>query len=272
MLQTADIKTNSISLENFASINSQTPAETVSRKYSFVPTTEIINALQLRNWNPVKATQVKTRKAEHEGFQKHMIRFRNPDIEPITGKDNIFPEIVLVNSHNGLSSFNLMAGLFRLICTNGLIVADSLLDTMKIKHIGYTRDTIFNAIEYLTDRIPDVSKAINTYQEIELTPDEKGIFATSALHLKYEEEVIDKHTFDINRLLQPKRENDKPPTLWNTYNTIQEKFIKGDNFKVNEKTSRYIKARGIKSIDETVKLNKALWSLTQRMAELKTGG
>ena len=92
MLQTANTETKNITLENFTSINAQAPAGTVSGKYSFVPTTEIIDALQLKNWLPAKATQVKTRKVEHEGFQKHMIRFRNPDIAPITGKDNILPD------------------------------------------------------------------------------------------------------------------------------------------------------------------------------------
>jgi hypothetical protein len=264
-----------IKLDSFASINAQAPAETVSSKYSFVPTTEVVDALAHKNWFPVKATQSRTRIEKHEGFQKHTIRFRNPDLGSLTTKDSVFPEIVLGNAHNALSSFCLMAGLFRLVCTNGLIVSEGFVDTVRVKHIGYTRDAVFNAIDYITDKLPAVTGAVNQFQQIELTPDEQNIYAMSALHLKYDEEVIDKGQFNISRLLAPVRLDDKPPTLWNTFNTVQEKFIKGGRFKVNDKDNhkRTInKARGINSIDENIRVNKALWVLTQRMAEIKVGG
>ena len=58
------------------------------------------------------------------GFQKHLVVFRNNDII-IEGKDNdtVYPQVLLTNSHDGKNAFTFTAGLFRLVCENGLVIS-----------------------------------------------------------------------------------------------------------------------------------------------------
>ena len=47
-----------------------------------------------------------------------------------------FRKVVLVNSDNGTSAYHLTAGLFRLVCLNGMVVSDGFAETVKIPHRG----------------------------------------------------------------------------------------------------------------------------------------
>jgi len=110
----------------------------VSGKYLFVNTETIIDDLAKLGWKPVTAAQRKTR-GDSTIFSKHMVSFQNPDIQiTSTDGDNAFPRIIMTNSHDGLQSFQFSVGIFRLVCSNGLVVADEKFSDFKIKHKGYT--------------------------------------------------------------------------------------------------------------------------------------
>ena len=134
-----NIRENNVVVEpsNFASVVQTAHAEDVSEKYRFIPTFEVLNVLEKEGWKPANIREARVLDSNNNGFQKHIVRLRNPDVK-IENKDNLFPEIILTNSHNGLSSFQIMAGIFRLVCSNGLCVADSMFETTKIRHQGYT--------------------------------------------------------------------------------------------------------------------------------------
>ena len=101
------------------------PSSDVSEKYTHIPTLKVIDDMEKLGWKVVDATQVKARKLSTKGFQKHLVTFRNPDVV-INGDDGdtVFPQILLTNSHDGKNAFTFTAGLFRMICSNGLVVAD----------------------------------------------------------------------------------------------------------------------------------------------------
>jgi len=111
----------------------------VSDKYLFVNTETIIDDLEKLGWLPVQAAQRKARKKEGTIFSKHMVAFQNPDIM-ITSQDgdNAYPRILLTNSHDGMQAFKFSVGIFRLVCSNGLVVADEQFSDFKIKHKGYS--------------------------------------------------------------------------------------------------------------------------------------
>lgn len=263
---------NQIDLSKFSSIMANHEKETLSNKYSFIPTVKAINAFSEKGWFPVKVQEVRA-KEKHLGFQKHLIRFRKEGSMPVLNE--IHPEIVLTNSHNGLSSFKIMAGLFRLVCANGLVISDSTFGSISIRHMGYTDKSVHEAIEHIGDTVPIIINRVKDFQEIEMNKDEQEVYAEAAIQIKYSEEELKKRTFNINKLLIPQRNQDKKPTLWATFNTIQEKFIKGGHFE--EKTPiSYVptikqinQTRGVKSINEDIRINKGLWMLTEKMAELK---
>jgi hypothetical protein len=263
-----------VDLSRFSAINAMHEKEELSEKYRFIPTTRVINVLEGMGWYPVKASEMSVRSDGRSGFQKHMIRFRQNGTTSIIQKDQVFPEIVLTNSHDGLASFQIMAGLYRVVCSNGLTVADSLFETHRIKHIGYADQHVREAVESVLDSVPRIAGRVDEFREIELTKDEQGVYAMAALASKYGEDELEKREFRIDRILMPMRSADQPPTLWHTFNTVQEKLIKGGRYAIKTdpdyptyKTT--VKAKEVKSISKSIMINRALWMLTEKMAELK---
>lgn len=259
---------NMVDLIRFDSIVAEQAANHLSDKYKFVPTMKMVDALARHQWYPTKAQEVKvSKRALHNvGFQRHLIRFRNDGLTAI--KDGLFPEIVMVNSHDGSAAFQIMAGLYRLVCSNGLIVADSQFGVFRIKHMGFTQERVAEASEAIVDVIPKIAEKVNEFQGIELTQDEQGVFVESALQIKYDEDELKTKEIDVHALLRPRRKEDEAPSLWNTYNKVQENFINGGRY-VRSRRDHLRKNRGTNNIHESVRINKALWMLTERMAELK---
>ena len=141
--------------EKAPSIYTTQPSYKVSNKYSFIPTTTILTDLDKLGWKPYQATQRKSRAEQDRLFTKHMLRLRNNSIGQLG--DSI-PEIVLTNSHDGRNSFNLHAGLFRLVCSNGLVIADTTFKEVKIKHQWYSIDEIEKVINTMVNNIPSMVK------------------------------------------------------------------------------------------------------------------
>lgn len=276
----------------FRSIIAQDHAPDRSGKFAFIPTTQVIGILADHGWQLTKANEKACRVEEHRGFQEHLLRFRQEkDIigvnALITHQNHmvrrqdplaIFPEIVLKNAHDGTASFSIMAGLFRLICSNGLIVADSMFATHKIRHIGYQDQNVIDAVYDVVETTPKIIGKVEEYKQIELDKPEQLLLAEAALTAKYGQEPETLKKYDLEALIRPVRREDRiiqdynapRNTLWNTYNTIQEKMVeKGGRFQHRDTGWGNKKARGVKSVGENVRLNQALWALTDKMAKLK---
>ena len=132
----------------------------LSKHYSFVPTMKVVNDLRAMGWECVDAKQVKARKKSTNGYQKHMLTFEHPDykidqvkeveLEDGTTETQIlppteYPQILLTNSHDGGNSFSLSAGIFRLVCSNGLVIKTEDYGTARLVHKGYS----FSAVQKL---------------------------------------------------------------------------------------------------------------------------
>jgi hypothetical protein len=233
----------------------------VSDKYLFVNTETIIDDLEKLGWLPVQAAQRKSRKVEGTIFSKHMVAFQNPDIK-ITSKDgdDAYPRILLTNSHDGMQSFKFSVGIFRLVCSNGLVVADEQFSDFRIKHKGYTFEELRNVVRQAVEDLPNRVQVMNDMKNRILTEDEKRKMALDAMliragvkELQYDEETID----DI---LDPKREADKGDSLWSVFNVIQEKITQGD-FHAALTGAKVRKVRKIKSFEKDMKVNKELFKL-----------
>ena len=233
----------------------------VSNKYLFVNTETIIDDLDKLGWKPVQAAQRKARKKEGTIFSKHMVAFQNPDIQ-ITSEDgdNAYPRILLTNSHDGMQAFKFSVGIFRLVCSNGLVVADEQFSDFKIKHKGYSFDELRNVVRQAVEDLPNKVKIMNDMKNRILTEEEKRKMALDAMliragvkELKYDEETI-------TDILDPKREEDKGDDLWRVFNVIQEKITQGD-FHAALTGAKVRKVRKIKSFEKDMKVNKELFKL-----------
>lgn len=231
-----------------------------SARYTYIPTIDVVNSLRKEGFEPFMVAQGRTRVPGKEDFTKHMLRLRHAgQIDASEAQ-----EIILINSHDGTSSYQMLAGEFRFVCCNGLVCGDTIED-IRIKHSGnIIQDVVQGAYDVLDgfNLIRDVTHEMKT---IELNQDEQHAFAESAMMIKYEDEAA---PIQPEQLLRIRRFEDRDPTLWNTFNRVQENVIRGGIPGVNA-NGRRVRTREVTAIDSDVKLNRALWTLAEKMAELK---
>lgn len=245
-------------------------AETTSDRYTHISTFDVIQGLRGEGYEPVQAVQCRTRKANKEAYTKHMIRFRHTDA---MSQDGLYSELVLINSHDGLSSYRLMAGLFRLICSNGLIAGETY-DEVKVRHQG---DVVGNVIEG-TYRVMDSGAKMIEHSAhmggIILTRDEKQAFAETVHELRFDgDDSPVKEAITPDLFLRPRRYQESgKDDLFTVFNIAQENVIKGGLTgwsRTPEGRFKRSTTREIKSIDQSTALNRALWSLAEKMSQLK---
>lgn len=233
-----------------------------SDKYSQIPTIEIVDLLMAHGWHPVQVSQSNIRQADREGFQKHMVRMTNPDFH--LGEEML--DLVLLNSHDGSSSYQIRAGVYRLVCSNGMVVGNDVAG-MNIKHMGFEPQQVIDASFEVVDRAKDIARSIGNLKAIELSPKEQMVFGTVASELLFNETTRP----NPSELVTTHRREDRG-SLWGTFNAAQENWMRGKTYYNRKKDGKRVKNRAPKSIDGNVKLNQALWTLTEKMAELKTAG
>ena len=260
--QTNQELSNKQLIEIAPSIGALTPHETVSNKYSFVSTIEAINYLRDSGWMPIKANEVKARKDHKKGFQKHMVRFTRKDTIHLSDGSRI--DTVLYNSHDRGCAFKLIGGIFRFICSNGVIVGNKMVE-FSHKHMGFEPNEFIKSAQTIGSRMINIGNSVDQWQTLELTPNEQGIYAIAANKAVWGDES----PVGSLQLLRSRRwENRDKADLWTTFNTVQENVIKGGLIG-KDKNGKKRKTRAVKSIDKNRKLNQALWTLTEKMAELK---
>ena len=223
-------------------------AKHLSDKYIQTPTIKVVEDLMNLGWEVTKVQEVKSRK--YKGFQKHLLVFQNPSIV-IKGAngDDSFPQILLTNSHDGKAAFNFRVGIFRLVCSNGLVISDADFGVMSIRHLNYTFESLQAKVAEMITKLPGLVQKINLFKSKELTEVQMNDFATKASQLRT------KKTVNIMDVLTPTRTEDQGNDLWVVFNRVQEKILGGSY------TSGGRKARSVKNFQQDIKLNEQLFEL-----------
>jgi len=251
-LSTSEIK------QRANSIFTETAAPTVSDKFTHIPTHRVIEDMVQLGWGVVDAKQVKARKGQ--GFQKHLVVFRNPDVV-INGADGdtVFPQILLTNSNDGKNAFTFTAGLFRLVCENGLVISTETFEDVRMRHMGYTFEELQAQIRVMVEQLPLTVESMNKMKSIQLDEKQAVEFALKALATRFNEDEMKRIKVDAKELLKPVRKEDEGSDLWSVFNVIQEKILDGDFNYVAGNKSR--KARKIKNFNQDFKVNKELFAM-----------
>lgn len=248
------------------------PYHAMSSRYAYIPTSHVIRGMMDAGFQPFAAMQSRTSIEDRKTHTKHMIRFRMPhdaSIQRMVG--DVFPEIVLVNSHDGTSAYKLMAGMFRLVCGNGMIIADSMIASLSIRHSGNVIEEAARGSIQLVEKMPEAIDTVSRWRNLQLTSGEQTALAEAAHVVRFadSEGKIDT-PIQPAQLLQVRRWDDKGNDLWSTFNRVQENVIKGGLSARKPGSYQRTSSRAVKGIDQDVRLNRALWTLGERMAELKT--
>lgn len=251
------------------SVFTQDSADRTSSKYQHISTEKVVQSLMREGFLPTWAAQCRTRVVTKRIYTKHMLRFRHCNSRP--NQQGLYPEIVLVNSHDGLSSYRLMSGIYRIVCSNGLVAGQSY-DEIRVRHQG---DIIGNVIEGTYTVIKNAQKMLDVSAQmstITLNESEKLLLAEAAHAVRFEEEKLGE-AFKPSSFLRPRRLEDfQSHDLFTIFNVIQENTIKGGvsgYSRAGNGRLKQVTTRPIRSIDQGNALNKALWTLAEKMLELK---
>jgi len=248
-----------------SSVFTMTPSNDVSDKYTHIPTSQVIEDMRQLGWDVVDAKQVKARKEATAGFQKHLVVFRNNDVV-INGDDGdtVFPQILLTNSHDGKNAFTFTAGLFRMICENGLVISTQQFEDVKMRHMGYTFEDLQKNIREMVEKLPLTVESMNKMKQVELTPEQTIEFAQKSLAARFSQEEIDNIEVNFDELLEPTRSEDRGNDLWSVFNVVQEKLIHGMfNYKYGVKVR---KARKIRNFKQDLVINEKLFDVALEFA------
>lgn len=246
-----------------------------SERFKPIATWEILQALAKEGFHPFGVMQVGSRKMGNTAFAKHMIRLRPVEEQLVYKVGDTVCEVILKNANDGTSKYELMAGMFRIRCMNSLVVQESELASVLIKHAGSRADIglVIDGTYTVINQAKAALAAPNNWSNIQLDVMEEGVFARNASKLLFpdpaKEELFGKapHNpveFDFNKLLEVNRPEDKAQDLWTKFNVVQENVMRGGieyMLRDTDGNTRNQSTRAVNSIDRRVDLNKQLWKL-----------
>jgi hypothetical protein len=232
-----------------------------SERYSYIPTAAVLTELRKEGFQPFMVAQTRVRQDDRRDFTKHLIRLRHPS-QINSSEAN---EVILLNSHDGSSSYQMLAGMYRFVCKNGLVCGDTTAD-VRVPHKGdVTRQVIEGAYEVL-DGFAVAQTSRDAMQGITLDTGEAQVFARAALALKYDNDGAAPIT--EAQVLAPRRFGDDRADLWSVFNRTQENLMRG-GIAGRSANGRRQRTRPVQGIDQNVRLNRALWLLADGMRQLK---
>ena len=243
--------------------------ESRSERYAYIPTREVLGALVKEGFQPYSVLQGGSRDEGKRGFTKHLIRFRHESAASVAGSHHT--EVCLLNSHDGTSSYKLFAGVFRLVCSNGLVVADGGLAEVRVPHTGDVTSRVVDGCIEVLGALPEVNDRVAEFYGLQLSQGERRLLATAALDARFGD--ADAAPVTPDQVLTPHRREDTSPDAWSTLNVLQENLIRGGlRYVQRDDSGRRVavrRTRATNSVDGNVGLNRALWRLTSEFAKLK---
>lgn len=231
------------------------------KRYNFVPTTDIIEKMETNGWVLTDAKQSKSKSDLRNACGVHMVKFQHPDLYINDGAGGIEgrPQMVFLNSHDGTRPMQAELGIFRLVCSNGLMIKSHDMGGFRERHTKLTNDGVKMLLEDKLKLADQAVDRINRWSNIQMKAIDMRKFATDALLMRLSEErQPEEH--EIFGILESRRTQDNKNDLWHVFNRVQENLIKG-GFNIGER-----QARAITNPIADMTLNQGLWQLAEEYA------
>lgn len=258
------------------SINQTEKYSGMSEKYGFINTSSVLSTLESKGWVIHSIQEANARKPEKNGYQRHVIRLRHPDFTSIPGlseENATIPELVVMNSHCGDSSFRMFFGAVRIACANG-IIAGTGFKTLKIIHSKNFTDKLIQGTDYMTNNIPELFEVLQKLQNVELSQGQVNELIQSCFkeRLKNVKNIV-KVDFQADAL----RSQDEKSDAYTVFNRVQEKIMRGgitylqnvyrkdENGNVTAIDTVQRRTRQTNSVNQTLKLNQFVFDQTLKL-------
>lgn len=237
--------------------------ESRSARYAYIPTISVIEGMRNEGFYPVTAVQCKSRDEDRAGHAKHMIRFRRAEQ---LGQAEA-REVLLINSHDGASAYKLSAGIFRLVCSNGLIVGNEDI-RQTVRHSGDALGEVIEGACRIVGDFDQVTEEIELMKSAQLSQPLQLAFANAAIEARFD---VQEKPVTPEQVLRPRRSADTGADAWTVFNRIQENVIKGGLYGASKDAHGRMqrrRTREVKGIDQNDTLNRALWRLATEVAKI----
>ena len=238
------------------SVFSEDRHESRSEKYAYLPTITLLENLQREGFEPFFACQSRVRDPGKREHTKHLLRLRRAG--QITGMQ--VPEIILLNSHDGSSSYQMLPGYFRSVCTNSLVCGESF-GEIRVPHRGNVVEKVIEGAYKVLGVFDRVEEKRDAMQSLLLPPPAQHALAKAALTYRFGEEH---QPVTESQILSPRRWQDESNDLWTVYQRLQENLIKG-GLSGRSAQGKRSRTRAVNGIDGDLKLNRALWVMAEEL-------
>lgn len=229
-----------------------------SERYAYIPTITLLESLQREGFQPFLACQTRVRDQSRREHTKHMLRLRRAG--QITGQQ--VPEIILLNSHDGSSSYQMLPGLFRSVCCNGLVCGTSL-GEVRVPHKGDVVEKVIEGAYEVLGVFDRVEEKRDAMQSLLLPPPAQQALAKAALMYRFGEEH---QPVTESQVLSARRWQDEQNDLWSIFNRLQENLSKG-GLSGRSAQGKRSRTRAVNGIDGDIKLNRALWVMAEELQQ-----
>jgi len=244
-----------------------------SERFRPIPTVEVLRGLEKEGFSVVAAKQCIVRHDDRRDFTKHMVRLRRLDDDAKYRVGDTVFEVLLKNANDGSAAYDLLAGMFKILCMNSLVSQTGDMESLRVRHSGDVQNKVIEGTYRVLDTAEQSLKAPQDWPRITLDRAEAQIFAEQAHTLRFADADGKVATpIKAEQLLIPRRVEDTAPNLWNVFNVVQENAIRGGLTAMGRDANnrpRRSTSREVHGIDQDVKLNRALFTLAAKMAELK---
>lgn len=240
-----------------------------SERYTYIPTIEVLRGMRSEGFEPFMVAQGKSRTPGKEDYTKHLIRLRHVrDSEATARARPEANEIILINSHDGASSCQMLAGVLRFVCLNSMVVGD-IAHNIRIPHKGNIQGEVIEGAFRVLEDFETIDASTDAMKLVTLQSAEEQVFARAALELRYADQAAGLPVpITAEQLVAPRRTEDRGASLWHSFQRIQENLLRG-GLPGRTVQGRRMRTREVASIDRGVSLNRALWTLAEEMRKLK---
>ena len=230
------------------------PASKMSKRYTFVPTIDVVEKFNNAGWNIASASQLGDGK-----HAPHQVKLRNSEL-PNVGDSLV--EVIIKNSHDGLATFSVSSGLHRLVCSNGLTVPTSVADFISVKHMKLDMGMVNQITDQFVERLPFIQNSVSKMISTDLTESQKVDMVQKAGLIRWKQGTMPAG-IKIEDILQPLRSEDNGNNAWTVFNVIQEKWVRGGVKYTSSRKGRIVPMRELKNFTAIDKINTALWELAE---------
>jgi len=233
-----------IAFANTLDNNNIRNVQRIKQKEFYIPTLDVITKLQDEGW---KISGVAEQRGKNRKITSNYVQLQHPDfaVQNSKGKNEAFTSITLSNSCNGNRPLQMSLGMFRQVCTNGLIRFDQHAETEKIKHIEVNARDLDRFVVSMNGKADKLLTEVNEMKHKGLSIEDMRKLAREAASLRYTnlDEINIDDLFAVNRV------EDESNDLWTVFNRIQENLT-----------------HDVKNMNEDIRLNQQLFSLVENFA------